>query len=343
MFQQFTLDSLSFYELVIEPAFQDLVPADFPFQGGLNEFTIMDSVATCRPIIDIRKQQNILQRRDASCDIIYKRVYGASTRKVCTEELYAGTSFCRNAFYQGDLKDFREKNLDVFESKILPYFQQAVNTDIFTNAYFGDVDRVGSPTDAYSTTVFDGVFKWIGKYIDSGVIPAGQTFAITDGESFSDAGGPQAAYDTLKELYDAQPLLMRAFTDDEKAYYVSQEIASGYEDYLSTTATQGGNIIYLQTGIKRLFFKGIEVLVQNTWTPVISQIKGDTGYAAVLTIRGNFVFATDKTYGEGEDGHTALEVWYEKKDMQWYYRFFLKGGSQIALPEFVVVAMSEWE
>lgn len=344
MFETFTLDSIAFHELVIAPAFADLVPANFPFQGALNEFTLMDNVATKRPIIDIRKQQNILQRRDASCDIIYKKVFGASTRMITVEELYGATSFCRNEFYQGDLKDFRSGSLDIFEQKILPYFQQAVNTDVFTNAYFGDVDRVGSPTDAFSTTVFDGVFKWIGKYIDAGIIPAEQTFTITGGESFTDAGGPQAAYDLLKELYDGQPVLMQAFMDSEKAFYVSKEIATGYEDYLAATATQGGNIRFLQDGIKQLTFKGIDVLVQQTWTPVITQIigTGDKGYAAVLTIRGNFVFATDRTYGEGEDGHTALEVWYEKKDMTWYYRLFLKAGTQIALPEFVVVAMTEW-
>lgn len=342
MFETFTLDSLSFHELVIAPAFADLIPQNFPFRGSLNEFTLMDNVVTKRPIINIRRQQNILQRRDASCDIIYKKVFGADTREISVEELYAGTSFCRNEFYVGDLKDFRSGNMDIFEPKILPYFQQAVNTDILTNGYFGDKDRVGSASDSFSTTVFDGAFKWIGKYIDAAVIPTEQTFAIADGESFSDAGGPQAAYDVLNELYLAQPVLMDAFTDEEKAFYVSKEIAKGYEKYLIATG-QAFNILYLANGIKRLFFLGIEVLVEPLWTPVITQIKGSKGYAAILTIRGNFVFATDKTYGEGEDGHTALEVWYEKKDMQWYYRFFLKGGTQIALPEFIIVAMSSWE
>jgi len=342
MFETFTLDALAFHELIIAPAFADIVPQDFPFQGELNEFTIMNNVATKRPIIDIRRHQNILQRRDASCDIIYKKVFGASTRQISVEELYAGTAFCRNAFYQGDLKDFRAGAMDVFEPKILPYFQQAVNTDILTNSYFGDVDRVGSPTDAYSVNVFDGVFKWIGKYITAGVIPSGQTFTIADGESFSDSGGPQAAYDVLKELFDAQPILMYAFMDSEKAFYVSKEIAKGYEEYLAQTATHGGNIIYLANGIKQLFFKGIEVLVAMTWTPVITQIKGSVGYAAILTVRGNFVFATDQTYGEGQDGHTALEVWYERRDLQWYYRLFLKGGTQIALPEFIVIAMTDF-
>jgi hypothetical protein len=342
MFETFTLDALAFHLAVIAPAFADLTPQGFPFRGTLNEFTLMPNVVTKAPIIDIRRQQNILQRRDASCDIIYKKVFGASTRMISVEELYAGTTFCRNEFYQGALKDFRN-NDPLFEQRILPYFQQAVNTDIATNAYFGDVDRVGSPTDTFSTTVFDGVFKWMWKYIDANVIPAEQSFTIANGESFTDAGGPQAAWDLLKELYDAQPVLMGQFTDSEKAFYVSKEIAQGYEQYLAQTATQGGNITFLQNGIKQLSFFGIELLVEPLWTPVITQIKGSTGYAAVLTIRNNFVFATDQNYGEGEDGRTALEVWYEKKDMMWYYRFFLKGGTQIALPEFIVVAMTDFQ
>jgi hypothetical protein len=341
MFETFSLDSLAFHAAVIAPAFADQLPQDFPFRGTLNEFTLMDQVVTKAPIIDIRRQQNILQRRDASCDIIYKKVFGANTRQISVEELYGATNFCRNEFYQGALKDFRN-NDPLFEQRILPYFRQAVNTDIETNAYFGDVDRLGSPTDSFSTTVFDGIFKWIWKYLDASVIPSDQSNTIANGESFTDAGGPQAAYDLLKWLYDAQPVLMGQFTDAEKAFYVSKEIATGYEDYLAATATQGGNITFLQSGIKRLFFKGIELLVEPLWTPVITQIHGAAGYAAVLTIRGNFVFATDRNYGEGEDGRTALEVWYERKDMMWYYRLFLKGGTQIALPEFIVVSMTDF-
>jgi hypothetical protein len=341
MFETFSIDSLAFHAAVIHPAFADILPQEFPYQGTLNEFTLMDNVPTKRNIIDIRRAQNIMQRRDASCDIIYKKVFGATTRQISVEEVYGATQFCRNEFYQGALKDWRAKD-PLFGNKILPYFQQALNTDIASNSYFGDVDRVVLPTAAWSTNIYDGVFKWIGKYITNGLIPAGQTQAIANGESFTDSGGPLAAYTLLKTMYDAQPQLMRSFMESDKAFYVSQEIADGYEDYLIATAATGGNVQLLQNGVKLLFFKNIPVLVEKIWTPVITEIKGSAGYAAVLTIRGNFVFATDKEYGEGEDGKTALEVWYEKKDMTWYYRLFLKAGTQIALPEFIVVAMSSW-
>lgn len=341
MFKPFTIDSLAFYESVIQPAFADILPQGFPYKGTLNEFTIMDNVSSKRPIIDIRRAQNIMQRRDASCDIIYKKVFGATTRQISVEEVYGATQFCRNEFYQGALKDWRSKD-PLFGNKILPYFQQAVNTDIASNSYFGDVTRVTLATDTFSTSVFDGVFKWIKAYIANGVIPAGQTLTINDGTDYYGGGGPAAAYALLKSMYEKRPLLMKSYADSQQAYYVSKEIADAYEDYLIQTGSTNGNLTYLQNGIKSLKYKGIDVLVEPIWTPVITQIKGSAGYAAVLTLRGNFVFATDKDYGEGEDGKTALEVWYEQKDMTWYYRLFLKAGTQIALPEFVVVALSSW-
>lgn len=339
MFETFKIDSLSFHEAVIAPAFADMVPQGFPFRGTLNEFTLMDNVASKRTIVDIKRVQNILQRRDASCDINYKKVVGASTRQISVEEVYGATQFCRNEFYKGALKDWRA-NDPLFGNKILPYFQGAVNIDVASNSYFGDVDRVVAVNAQWSSNVFDGVFKWLKRYTTSGVIPAAQTIAIADGTDY--AATPSNAYALIKAMYDKQPVLMYSFEDSQKAFYVSKEIAKGYEDYLIAAGVTNGYVTDIQTGIKTLAYKGIPILEESIWTPIITEIKGSAGFAAVLTLRGNFVFATDKEYGEGEDGKTALEVWYEKKDMMWYYRLFLKAGTQIALPEHVVYAISSW-
>lgn len=336
------ISSLAFFQAVIAPAFADILPQGFPYRGTLNEFTLMDNVPSKRQIIDIRRTQNIMQRRDASCDIIYKKIIGATTRMISTEEIYGATKFCKNEFYQGALKDWRSKD-PLFGNKILPWFQQAVNTDLASNSYFGDVERVVTDSDVWSTNVFDGVFKWIKKYIVAGMIPASQTKAIADGTDWTAGGGPAAANALLASLYNSQPQLMNSYGDDQKAFYVSKEIRDAYVEYLIATGSSQGNITYLENGIKRVVkYRGIEVLVEEIWTPVITEIKGSAGYAAVLTLRGNFVFATDSNYGEGEDDKTALMVWYEKKDLTWYYQLFLKAGTQIALPEFVVVALSSW-
>ena len=340
MFESFSIDSLSFFESVIHPAFADIIPQGFPFRGNLNEFTLMDNVVSSRPIIDIRRVQNILQRRDQSCDIVYKKVFGATTRRITVDEIYGATAFCRNEFYTGCLKDWRN-NDPLFGNKILPFFQQSVNTDVSTNAYFGDIDRTTTGTEQFSTNIFDGVFKWIKTYTTAGVIPAAQTIAISGGEDYS--ATPADAFNLLKSMYNKQPVLMYNFMDDQKAFYVSKEVAKGYEDYMIATSQESSAYVdLLMNGIKTLAYKGIPIFIEPLWTPVITELKGSAGYAAVLTLRGNFVFATDKEYGEGEDGKTALEVWYEKKDMQWYYRLFMKAGTQIALPEFVVYAISSW-
>lgn len=340
MFQTFSIDSLSFFEAVIKPAFADIVPKEFPFRGTLNEFSIMDNVVSSRTIVDIRRQQNILQRRDASCDINYKKIVGATTRKISTEEIYAATKQCRNEFYQGDLKEFRA-NDPLFGNKILPWFQGAVNVDICSNSYFGDVDRVPAVNGQFSTNVFDGVFKWVKRYISGNVIPASQTKAIANGTDFS--ATPADAYNLLKSMYDSQPVLMNSFEDSQKAFYVSKEIAKGYEDYMIASA-QGSTayVDLLQNGIKTLAYKEVPIFIEPTWSPIIYEIKGSAGYAAVLTLRSNFVFGTDSNYGEGPEGKTALEVWYDMDSMTWKYRVFLKAGTQIALPEFIVVAMSSW-
>lgn len=340
MFESISIDSLAFYESIIAPAFQDLIPQGFPYTGTLNEFTLMDNVPSKRPIIDIKRTQNILQRRDASCDIVYKKVFGASTRSITTEEIYGATQFCRNEFYQGALKDWRAGD-PLFVDKILPFFQGAISIDLASNSYFGDVDRVVAPTAVYSTNVFDGIFKWIKAYQTAGVIPAGQTIAIADGTDY--AANAAAAYNLIKAMYDKQNLLMKSFGALQKAFYVSQEIADGYSDYLVAAGVTNGMVTDVVTGKQYPAYKGIPILVEPLWTSIITELKGGTaGFAAILTLRGNFVFATDSAYGEGEDGKTALEVFYDRKEMQFYYRIFMKAGAQIALPEHLIYALSNF-
>lgn len=342
MFKRFSIPSLAFFESIIAPAFADQAPDAVGFNGTLNEFTLMDNVVSSRPIIDIRRHQNIMQRRDASCDIVFKNLFGATTRKVTTTELYGAVKFCRNEFYQGCLKEFRA-NDPLFGNKILPYFRSAINTDLTTNAYFGDVDRTVVGDAAFSTDLFDGIFKWLKVYTANGAIPAAQTNTIAAGVDFN--ASPVDAYNILKDLYDSQPPLMKTFTNAQLAFYVSPEIASAYSDYL--VATGAGNTAYIDdvaSGRKVPTYKGIAILEEPLWTPVITELKNSPGYAAILTVRGNFVFATDKNYGEddGSGRDVALIIWYDQDHFTWKYTMFLKAGTQIALPEFVVYALSSW-
>jgi hypothetical protein len=83
------ISAQGFYEIMVLPAFQDIIPTDFAYKGTLNEFTLMPDVSSQRVIIDIRRHQNIMQRRDASCDINYKKLFGTTVRKVSVDEIYS--------------------------------------------------------------------------------------------------------------------------------------------------------------------------------------------------------------------------------------------------------------
>lgn len=337
--QRFSIPSLGFFELVIAPAFQDLAPDAQGFNGTLNEFTLMPNVTSSRKIIDIRRAQNIMQRRDASCDVVYKNLFGTSNRKVTVEELISAIKFCRNEFYQGCLKDFRN-NDPVFEQKIVPYFRKAVNIDLTTNAYFGDVDREDNPLAEFSTSLFDGIFKWMAIYSAAGVIPTAQTIEIPAGTDYT--ANPSDAFNLIKAMYDNMPDLMRLYTDSQLVYYVSPEIWRGYDDYL--VAAGLGNTAYttdVMTGRKNLSYKNVRIMQEPLWAPVLREIAGTAAYAAILTVAGNFIFATDDQYGEGEDGKTALQVWYDYEHFTWKWVMFLKVGTQIALPEHIVYAISD--
>lgn len=341
MFETFAIPSLQFHEAVILPAFMDLVPNESPYTGTLNEFTLMDNVISQRPIIDIKRNANILQRRDASCDLQYKKIAKANSRAITVTELYAAVQQCKNEFYQGCLRDWRNQD-PIFAGKILPWFQKATMTDIASNSYFGDVERPTISNGNWSLNQYDGIFKWIAQYYAGGVIPQSQglSMPVTDLRA-----NPQVAVDVLQKLYDRQSVLMRAWPDNEKAFYVSQSVLDGYRKWLKNTGQQDQVIQNYANGVRISTFEGIPILVEPTWEPILTEIYGGLNYnAAILTIRGNFVFGTDSTYGEmdGDLGNgkdtTSLMVWYEKKDLSWYFQMFMKAGTQIALPEFICFA-----
>lgn len=335
MFAQFVIPALSLFESIVHPAFQDLVP-DGPYTGMLHEFTVMDDVPYRRPIVDLRKIKNILQRRDASCDLIYKKIMNVDTRIITTDDLYAATQMCKHEFYQGALKDWRNDD-PLFGNKILPFFKDAVKTDIASNSYFGDVSRTISPSSQWSTDKYDGIFKWLRQYYQAGVIPAGQgiTMPVTDMRA-----NPATAYGIIVALYDKQNDLMRAMPNSEKAFYVDQAILDGYQKYIRTLGNTSDVILRMYAdGTKIYSYEGVAIYPIVIWEPILTELYGANNHAAILTLDGNWIFGTDKKYGEGENLDEALMIWYERKDLAWYYQMFMKAGTQIALPEHVVFAV----
>lgn len=336
MYEEYYILRDEFYTAIISPAFQDLVPTTGAFTGILGEFTLMDDVVTKRNIINIKRTKNILQRRDASCDLNYKKLMGTTNRIISVEELYSAVKHCANGFYQGSLKDWRNGD-PLFGNKILPFFQSATITDIASNSYFGDDERPEVAGMEWSTTKFNGIFKWCIRYAQAGVIPASQTFTMPAVDMLNN---PATAMAVIKSAYDRQPTLMKNMPAGEKAFYVSSPINEGYQEYLRSLGEESSYIVErYANGVNVQSYNQIRIYVDPIWESILLELYGPNSNALMLTLRGNMIFATDKNYGEGPELDEAIMVWYEKKDLSWYFQQFMKAGTQLALPEFVVFSL----
>jgi hypothetical protein len=335
-----TIQPLAMFELIVHPAFTSLIgPGEGAYDGVIQDFLVVDDVPNKRPIIDLTPQFNILMREDASCEIVYKRIGTTGLRYVETDEIYGATQNCRHEFYQGALKDFRH-NPEVFADKITPFFLNATRTDIASNAWFGDTTRTNSSSLTFSSTIYDGIWKWISTYTGN-LIPTAQIFspATTDYRNPAHYGD---AFNCINAAWQLQPVLMRAYPNANKIYYVDQAILDGYSEYMKLLGTTSDVIVmWLEGETKFNSYQGIPIVPVPLWEPMLNldiytPVSGVYHHAIILTIRKNFIFATDKNYGEGPDGNEALNIWYRKLNRSWYYQQFLKAGTQIMLPEFIV-------
>lgn len=336
MFERFMVGPGSYYELMVKPHFADLLP-DGPYNGTLGEFTVMDDVSSKRKIVDILGNQNILKRRDASCNIVFSPVGKAAIRSIETDEIYGATKHCENEFYKGCLEDYRNKD-PKFRDFIMKFFMNGIKVDLNSNAYWGDIDRTADGSGVWNWNTFDGIFKHYADYISQGVISANQTSALDSGDIT-----PQQAKDYLAWAHGNQDIFLRHLPNNMKAFYVSQSIFDGFADWLAATGG-ANNIQYYTNGFAKLQYKGIDVLVETTWDPIMYALNGNAAaHAVVLTIRGNFVFATDKTYGEATpEGVKSLLVWYSYDELTWKYANFMRAGTGIAFPEHTVIGLTEF-
>lgn len=336
------IEPLSMFNNVVHPSYTGVIPGDGAYDGVLSDFVIMDNVPYKRPIVDIYPQYNILQPRDKSCELVYKQVGTTGLRDIETRELYGATKNCRNEFYQGALRDWRAKDMDTFGAKITPFFLKACQIDMATNSWFGDINRTNTNAYTFSVCGYDGILKWIAKYIALGTIASAQTFtpAATD---YRNPTNYQDAYNAIDAAWRQQTELMHNWPDAEKVIYVDQATLDGYRGYVRSIGT---NLDFVEVayagGMKKLVsFNGVAIQPVPLFAPVLNMLLG-AGYhhLVILTIRGNLLFATDKNYGEGPDGKEALTIWWRQIDMSFYYQQFMKAGTQIALPEFIVFGQS---
>lgn len=335
----FRVNPKAFHEFIIMPQFGDTIDTSGVTQPSAEEgdWMIMDNVVYQRPIIELFGGQNVLKRRDVTCKLIYSPVGRLGNRYIRTEILYAATEDCQREFYQGCFIDYEQENFNLFFENVMPILEKGVAVDIYTNKYFGDITREADINNIWSWNKFNGIFTQIGKYLDAGTIPSTQTYSIPSGLLSG-----QDAFDALAAGYAAQDYIMKSIDASEKAFYVDQEFADAYWDYLVLTGSCSTiSLADRQRATPVMFFRGIELKVKR-WDGVLAALNsGTSAHVCLLTVRGNFLYATDSAYGGGPRENEAVRIWWSDDDNVWRRQLHLKAGTEIGAPQFIVLGMTE--
>lgn len=334
----FTVPAKAMHELIVMPQFGDVLddsgnvtlPSD---EEG--DWNIMDNVVYQRPVLDLFGNQNILKRRDATCKLIYSPAARLGARYITTEKLYAAVEDCQEEYYQGSFQDYENEDFQAMFAQIMPIMEKGLATDLYSNKYFGDVSRMSDVNGVWSWNKFDGIFTWYARYIADGTIPSSQTFSIPSGDLT-----PTQANDALQAAFDAQDGIMRFFDKSVKAFYVDDDLAEQYFEYLKAS----GQTVMADrmTGKPILYKKGILVKPKK-WDGILAALNGGTAaHACILTLQGNFIFGADTNYGGGPKRDEAIRIFYSFDEDVWKRQMHLKGGTQIAAPQHSVFGMTEF-
>lgn len=340
--QSYTIPSLALHEAIVHPQFADvldertgsvLIPST---ENG--DWSLMDGVTERgRPIIDLFGKGNILKRRDATCKLIYEPVGRLSNRRINATELYGAVQNCQREFYQGDFKDYlaamngNSQANDIFFNAIMDFFEKGLKQDLFSNSYFGDTNRQDDPSGQLSWNKFDGITTWIGRYMAQGVIPVSQTFTLPSGTLT-----PQQCFDAFSAAVASQNNIMELRGDEEKAFYVDRALYKGLYEYYR----QGSyvSILEKQDSAGNIRFDGIDIRPKPI-DSILYALNGNVkAHLLILTLKGNFLYGYDSMYeGDSPEGG-ALEVWWSREQRTWQYLLQMVAGTQIAVPEHMVVA-----
>lgn len=331
-FQRLNVEPKAALQVLVMPQFADvldesgdiLIPA-----SEAQDWIVWDNVPYRVPIIDIYGNKNVMKRRDATCKIIYSSLGRTANRYIETEKLYIAAENCQQELYQGAFRDW-ESSSDVFREKANELISSAVGTDVYSNKWFG---WTGRPANAdWSLNKFNGVWHWLAAAVTDTVIPASQSVDLGDVATFTNA----EAYEAALGMIDAQGDVMSNMDDDMKTLHIDKNWYRQISRYLISIGD--GSARDKSGNLENIVIEGIKVKAKK-WNPILTSIMSEAAHLGVLTLDGNFIFATDSAYGKGPNNNgPALSVWYSEDDDVTRWQYHLKAGTGIGNPAYSVVA-----
>ena len=162
---------------------------------------------------------------------------------------------------------------------------------------------------------------------------AGTSVATTANVSRS-AMKADGAYTAFKAAYAAMPPVLKKNKDMAK-FICTASVVDNYRTTLES-ATAGSESAYMAVidGVKKLAYRGIEIVERNEWDVFIDEDFGNAyPHRILLTIPQNLVFGTD-----GISDDMMAEMFYDKIEQQNLFRVEYKAGTQYVHPDYIVAA-----
>ena len=139
------------------------------------------------------------------------------------------------------------------------------------------------------------------------------------------------ALSMLKKIYDNAPAALQQVAPEDKKFFVTPKIFNAYLANLEGTAADLA-IVNQQEGIRRVMFRGVEVVAMYEWATIVADTNPDVFQTAAgaNNTQGmcycaveNLIIGSDVTDPEG-----SFKVFYDDLEEKMFFRGYFKLGVQ---------------
>jgi hypothetical protein len=229
---------------------------------------------------------------------------------------------CTDEFFDTYIEEMYRDGVDVMNLEgtqlgdaIVNRAVKGIASDVVRLAWGGDV---AGGVAGY--TAFDGWMELMKAEPVTEVVLASIT-APTSAEALT----------MLKTIYDGAPVALQQVAPEDKKMFVTPKIFNAYLANLEGTAADLA-IVNQQEGIRRVMFRGVEVVAMYEWATIVADTNPDVFQTAAgaNNTQGlcycaveNLIIGSDVTDPEG-----SFKVFYDDLEEKMYFRGYFKLGVQ---------------
>ena len=263
-------------------------------------------------------------RKQAGCNDAEAGTFNVDDKVITAGRMRVALSQCSDEFYGTYIEEMYRSGVDVNNIEGTQLADAIVNRAVSGIAQ--DVVRLAWGGDTANASAdylqMDG---WMKLMAAETVIE----FAGTEA-----APTPADAIALLRNVYDQAPAALQQVAAGSKKMFVTPKIFNAYLANLetSTTATADLAIVNQQEGIRRVMFRGVELVPMYEWDTILA----DTNPALFNTAAGadvnngvcycaveNLIIGSDVTDPEG-----SFKVFYDDLEEKMFFRGYFKLGVQ---------------